>query len=75
MPNELVEKVLSGDPMHSPKVILKNPIFTFNENDTFELSTYALDYVKQIEEILASEESYTQEDWKNALSNILDIQD
>jgi len=72
---ELVEKVLSGDPMHSPKVILKNPIFTFNENDTFELSTYALDYVKQIEEILASEESYTQEDWKNALSNILDIQD
>jgi thymidylate synthase len=84
---ELVEKILSTPPDHSPKIILKEPLFTFEEfipergiepMNKMVLTPAALEFVKQVEKIISDTETFSgmkQRDWKILLSELLEITD
>jgi thymidylate synthase len=74
---DLVEKILEASPNHSPRIILKAPLFSF-ENGEFALTSHAIEYLKEVEEIIADEEKFAAmkyNDWKKVLSQLIEITD
>lgn len=74
---ELVDKILETPPNHSPRIILKAPLFNF-ENGEFVITTSALNYLASVEEIIADEEKFAttkSNDWKELLSQLIEITD
>jgi len=71
---KLVENILSDQPYSSPKVILKVPLFDFNEDGDFSISKEAQSFSELVEKTINEIPDLTQEQWKEILSNILDIQ-
>jgi thymidylate synthase len=76
---DLVKEILDSKPENSPVFTLKEPLFTFQQRpkDQFKLSTAANKYLKSINKIVGTPtmKSMTQEDWKNKLSDLIDITD
>ena len=70
---DLVKKILSSEPLESPKFELQFPLFTFDEKFNLSLSPEAESYARVVEETVNLKKDANVEDWKHILNYLIDF--